>query len=60
MAEMQREIERKVMPLTDKIQLAEDMREHIDPSEEDVKIMISEVLNEIQSKRSHKPNNHKR
>jgi hypothetical protein len=51
-AERQREIERKVIPLTNKIQLADDMRDYVDPSEEDVKIMISDVLNEIQSKRS--------
>lgn len=53
MAEMQREMERRVISLTNKINLADDMRDHIDPSEEDVKIMISEVLNEIQSKGSH-------
>jgi hypothetical protein len=61
MAEMQREIERKVIPLTDKIRLSHGMIDHVDPSKEDVKIMISDVLNEIQSKRSHiKPDNHKR
>jgi hypothetical protein len=60
-AEMQREMERKIIPLTNKIKLADDMRDHIDPSEEDVKIMISEVLNEIQSKRSHfEPDDQKR
>ncbi|HZE78492.1 MAG TPA: hypothetical protein VE089_08090 [Nitrososphaeraceae archaeon] len=52
-AELQREIERKVLPLTNKIKLADDMRDHLDPSEEDVKIMISEVLTEIHSKSSH-------
>jgi hypothetical protein len=61
MAEMQREMERKVIPLTNKIQLADDMRDYLDPSGEDVKIMISEVLNEIRSKRSGiKPDNQKR
>jgi hypothetical protein len=60
MAEVQREMERKVIPLTNKFNVADDMRDHIDPSEEDVKIMISEVLNEIQSKIFHKPNNHER
>jgi hypothetical protein len=61
MAEMQREIERKVIPLTKKIKLADDMRNRVDPSEEDVKIIISEVLDEIQSKRSHiKPDDQKR
>jgi len=57
MAEVQREMERKVIPLTNKFNVADDMRDHIDPTEEDVKIMISEVLNEIESKGSHiKPN----
>ena len=52
MAEMQREIEKKVIPLTNKLKLADDMKEHMDPSEEDVKIMISEVLNEMESRRT--------
>jgi hypothetical protein len=52
MAEMQREIEKKVIPLTNKMKLSDDMKEHMDPSEEDVKIMISEVLNEIESRRT--------
>lgn len=34
------------------MKLADDMKEHMDPSEEDVKIMISEVLNEIESRRT--------
>jgi hypothetical protein len=60
MAEMQREMERKVIPLTYKLNLADNMKDHIDPSEEDVKIMISEVLNEIHCKRSHiKPDDQK-
>ena len=53
MAEMQREMERRVLPLTNKIELSDEMRNRVDPSEEDVKIIINEVLNEIQSKRSH-------
>jgi hypothetical protein len=52
MAEMQREVERKVMPLASKIKLADEMRDHMDPSEEDIKTMIEDVLNEIHSKRS--------
>jgi hypothetical protein len=52
MAEIQREMEMKVIPLTNKIKLTDEMREHMDPSEEDVKIMINEVLTEIHSKRS--------
>ena len=53
MAETQREIERRVLPLADKIKMSEEMRERTDPSEEDVRTMIAEVLNEIHSKRSH-------
>jgi hypothetical protein len=53
MAEMQREMERRILPLASKIKLSEEMRERMDPSEEDVKIMIDEVLNEICPKRSH-------
>ena len=54
MAEMQREMERRILPLANKIKLSEEMRIRVDPSQEDVKIMISEVLNEIHYKRSHK------
>jgi hypothetical protein len=52
MAEMQRETERRILPLADKIKMADEMRERTDPSEEDVKMMIEEVLSEIQSWRS--------
>jgi hypothetical protein len=52
MAEMQREMERRILPLANKIELSDEMRVRMDPSEEDVKIMIKEVLNEIHSKRS--------
>jgi hypothetical protein len=53
MAEMQREMERRILPLADKIKLSDEMRNRMDPKEEDVKMMIDEVLNEIHSKRSH-------
>jgi hypothetical protein len=53
MAEMQRELERRILPLANKIKLSDQMRDRMDPSEEDVKIMIDEVLNEIRPKRSH-------
>jgi hypothetical protein len=54
-------MERKVIPLTNKIQLADDLRHYVDLSGEDMKIMISEVLNEIQYKRSHiKPDDQRR
>ena len=52
-AEMEQEIERKVIPLSNKIELAGYMKDYVDPSPEDVKIMISEALNEIQSNRSY-------
>jgi hypothetical protein len=51
LAELQREIERKVIPLNNKIELAGYMKDYVDPSQEDVKIIISEALNEIQSSR---------
>ena len=49
MAEMQQEIENRVLPLANKIKLSDEMRSHMDPDpdEEDVKTMIYEVLNEI-------------
>jgi hypothetical protein len=49
MAEMQREIQKRVLPLANKIKLSDEMRSHMDPDpdEEDVKTMIYEVLNEI-------------
>jgi hypothetical protein len=49
MAETQREIEKRVLPLANKIKLSDEMRSHMntDPDEEDVKTMIEEVLNEI-------------
>ena len=52
-AEVQREMERRILPLVDKIKLSEEMRNRMDPSEEDVKMMIDEVLKEIHSTRSH-------
>lgn len=52
MAEMQREMERKILPLADKIKLSEEMRIRVDPDKEDVKIMISEVLTELYSRKS--------
>ena len=52
MAEVQRELEKRVLPLANKIKLSDEMKDYVDPSNEDVKIMINEVLNEIHSKRS--------
>ena len=50
MAEMQREIEKRVLPLASKIKLSDEMKNLMDtdPDEEDVKLMIEEILNEIQ------------
>ena len=49
MAETQREIEKRVLPLANKIKLSDEMRSRMDPDpdKEDVKTMIYEVLNEI-------------
>ena len=49
MAETQREIEKRVLPLANKIKLSDEMRSRMDPDpdEEDVKTMINEVLNEV-------------
>jgi hypothetical protein len=52
MAEMQREMERRILPIVDKTKLSEQTRVSIDPDIEDVKIMINEVLNEIGHKGS--------
>ena len=46
-AEMQHEIKRRIIPLVKKIELSDDMRDQIDPSDEDVKIMIDEILKEM-------------
>ena len=51
-AEMQLEMERKITPLIDRINLSEDMRDHIDTSQEDVKLVIKEVLDELHKKHS--------
>jgi hypothetical protein len=51
-AEMQRELQKKVLFISDKTKLWEEMGESTEPSEEEVKAMIAEVLNEIHSKRS--------
>jgi hypothetical protein len=57
MAETQREIEKRVLPLANKIKLSDEMRRHMDtdPDKEDVKLMIEEVLNEIQKGSHIKP-----
>jgi hypothetical protein len=57
MAETQREIEKRVLPLANKIKLSDEMRRHMDPDpdKEEVKTMIEEVLNEIQKGSHIKP-----
>ena len=47
LAEMQREMERRILPIAKKIKMSDDMKEHMDPSEEDVKLMIDEILKEM-------------
>ncbi len=49
LAEMQRQMERRLLPIAKKIKLSDAMKDHMDPSEEDVKIMIDEILKEIQN-----------
>jgi hypothetical protein len=51
LAEMQREIESRIMMLTEKVRSSEDMSERIDHSKEDIKMMIDDVLKEVHSKR---------
>ena len=58
MAEMQREMERRILPVVDKVKLSEEMKNRMDPDKEEVKLMTYEVLNEIRSRRpSSKPDN---
>lgn len=53
LAEMQREMERRVMPLVNKIKLSDEIRTSMDPDEQDVRTMINDVLNELHSKGSY-------
>jgi hypothetical protein len=52
LAEMQREVESRILPIASRVKLSEPMRERTDPSEEDVKMMIEEVVKEMHVKRS--------
>jgi hypothetical protein len=53
MAEMQREVEIRVLEVVDKIKLTDQPRDRdMDPDDEDVKMMINEVLKEVHSKKS--------
>jgi hypothetical protein len=57
-AEMQREMEKRILPVVHKVKLSEEMIDRMNPDEEDVKLMINEVLNEIRSGASNrKPHN---
>ena len=51
-AEMQREMEKRILPVVNRVKLSDEMKERMDPDVEDVKLMIREVLNEIRSKAS--------
>lgn len=53
-AEMERELENRILPLAARLKLTEDMRVHMDPSPEDLKLTIEEVLTEIHGSRSKK------
>lgn len=46
-AEMERELENRIIPLSSRLKLTEDMRVHMDPSPEDLKLTIEEVLTEL-------------
>ncbi len=50
-AEMQREIENRILPLSAQLKLSEDMKVHMDLSPEDVKLTIEEVLTELHPSR---------
>lgn len=50
-AEMQRDIESRVRTALNKVKLSDDMRNRMDPDEDEVKVMIEEVLSEIHGKR---------
>jgi hypothetical protein len=55
-AEMQRELEHKVLSVTDKFKsskFASEMKFTMDPDEKDVRLMIEEVLKEVHSKDRH-------
>jgi hypothetical protein len=49
LAEMQGDIERKILPLVNRIDSVDETRGYTEPNEEDVKLMIKEVLEEIRS-----------
>ena len=46
-AEMEGELENRIIPLSSRLNLTEDMRIHTDLSQEDLKLTIEEVLTEI-------------
>lgn len=46
-AEMERQLENRIIPLSSRMNLAEDMRVHMDLSPQDLKLTIEEVLTEI-------------
>lgn len=52
MAEMQREIEGKILPLHQKIDAPEERESTAEFSEDEIKMLISEVLNEVHSRKT--------
>ena len=50
-AEMQLEIENRILPLSARLKLSEDMKVHMDLSPEDVKLTIEEILTELHPSR---------
>ena len=53
-AEMERELENRILPLAARLKLTEDMIVHMDPSPEDLKLTIKEVLTELHGSRPNK------
>ena len=53
-AEMEREIENRILPVAARLKLTEDMRGHMDLSPEDLKLTIEEVLIELHRLRPRK------
>ena len=53
-AELQQNIERKVIPLAHKISMSDNTNYRLDPNDEEIKTMISEVLDELKSIRTKK------
>ena len=58
-AEMQREIERRVLPLADKVKMSTEIEyTNLDMNREDLKMLIEDVLNEVHRGTHSKRDNH--